>query len=570
MAERLSLQRFLASLDDRLTAMSAGDIRAAIRTHAEALPSDQRHGFLEMFAPVRTTEDAPRLDWPIEDDPLLAAIDALVERISSGSYFEGFGWDDEIHDERSFGDESWVTEMDGLFQDTQAAFLAGDLRLARSAYERLLRAFELDQEVGTFCGSSPALETVSTDVAEAQARYLRAVYETTPPAQRAGVLLGEWFALPSYGATTLATVRETRASDLPDLSAFRPDWISQLSSPAAEQASELRVRALLSESVQLHSGADGLAALARRAGTGRGERFLDWVEALRRAGREADAADAAREALTDPSPEGAAFAQVAEQLAELVGDDADALLVARRAAWRARPSDERLLALHAAIPAEEVDRVLAGEITALDEVANTESPISGRLRALLLLLAGRTDAAAALLGRDGGTRPMAAGSVIVPYLLAAACAGPGRPGWEMTRVARLLRGIDEPRRWDWTSPLGPYQSASDEPTLSDLLTARLTRCATPRPQRAAWLQLARTEIEGRVRAIVSDKHRSRYGEAARLAACCAEALAMADDEPAGDRFIASLRGDFSRHIAFRRELDAALTDAAAPTRGLPR
>ena len=52
------------------------------------------------------------------------------------------------------GDESWVGAMDDLFAAAADAFLAGDLALARDAYGRLLGAFDLDQEVGTFCGPS--------------------------------------------------------------------------------------------------------------------------------------------------------------------------------------------------------------------------------------------------------------------------------------------------------------------------------------------------------------------------------------------------------------------------------
>lgn len=210
MADPPTLQRFLATLDRRLAQMTADQIRAAVRTHAAALPSEHRRAFAEIFTHTSPVDDRQTLTWPVEDDPLLDEIDDLVDRISSGDFYEGFGWDDEIHDQRSFGDESWVGEMDAFFDDTQAAFLTGDLGLARTAYGRLLTAFGMDQEVGTFCGSSPAQEMVSTDVAEAESRYLRAVYETTQPAQRAATLVDEWFELPSYSTPTLAAVRESR------------------------------------------------------------------------------------------------------------------------------------------------------------------------------------------------------------------------------------------------------------------------------------------------------------------------------------------------------------------------
>src|SRR5205814_4378581 len=87
-----------------------------------------------------------------------------------------------------WGDESWVGEMDDLFAAAADAFLAGDLALARDADVLLVGAFDLEQEVGTFCASSCPLDIGATDVAEAVAPYLLAVCGPTPvpgPAQQA-------------------------------------------------------------------------------------------------------------------------------------------------------------------------------------------------------------------------------------------------------------------------------------------------------------------------------------------------------------------------------------------------
>lgn len=88
--------------------------------------------------------------------------------------------------------------------------------------------------------------------------------------------------------------------------------------------------------------------------------------------------------------------------------------------------------------------MLAGEIEALDEVSNQADAtrVSGRLRALLLLLAGRTgDAVALLRTADRWLDP--ADRVVLPYLLAARSGGPSQPGRATTQVAGLLTGIDE-------------------------------------------------------------------------------------------------------------------------------
>jgi hypothetical protein len=55
------------------------------------------------------------------------------------------GWDDDLHHERSFGDESWVDEWTTCSQAAKA-FLDWNLAVARAAYEPLLEGFERHAE----------------------------------------------------------------------------------------------------------------------------------------------------------------------------------------------------------------------------------------------------------------------------------------------------------------------------------------------------------------------------------------------------------------------------------------
>jgi hypothetical protein len=109
-------------------------------------------------------------------------IEGFLGRLDSCAYIQGWGWDGDLHDERSFGDESWADEMDELFKRAEAAFLEGGLTLARAAFGLLLKSFERHAE--GFCGPEKPEEMLNTDVGEAKARYLRAVYETTPLTDR--------------------------------------------------------------------------------------------------------------------------------------------------------------------------------------------------------------------------------------------------------------------------------------------------------------------------------------------------------------------------------------------------
>ena len=578
MVERVvpTLQRFIMSLDQRLQELSASEIRSALLTHAQALASDERDAFLGIFtepSPAGHDEKAPDTTWPVGDDPLLHDIDAFVGRVASGKYFEGFGWDEEIHDQRSFGDESWASEMDDLFGGAQDAFLAGELGLSRAAYQRLLEAFGLDQEVGTFCGPDAAVEMVETDIVEAESRYLRAVYETTSPAERAAALVGEWFGLPTWASVpSLAMVRETRRQDLPDLEAFLPEWITQLRSIGGRAP---QARRLLAEAAELHGGVDELALLARDSATDQARHYLDWVEALRRTGRDPDAAAAAREALQTLDPYGETRARIAEHLAESMTGDAGEILAAQRAAWRAAPTQERLLRLHhAATVTGQVPQAMAAEAEAL-ETGEGPDRANGWLRAALFLLAGRFDDAVRLLDSPPESNPQRGASrVLVPYLLAAGCAGPTRPEWTSTRVGRLLRSVDHPESWNWTDlyRLDTNDRTGDEiRPLSELLTEQLAAAADDPALRLQCLETALSEVDRQVDTVVSGQFRGGYAEAARLVACCAEAVTLEEGEEAGTFLVAQRRDRYPRHAAFRRELDAAVRQTplvtAPPTRG---
>lgn len=568
-----SLQRFLSSLGERLRALSADELRAALTVYAAGLPGEQRASFLDSFTPsLGQGNDPGRPDtqWPVDDDPLLADIDEFAAAVAAGTYFQGFGWDDEIRDQRAFGDESWVFEMDALFDQAQDAFLAGQLGLARAAYARLLQAFRLDEEVGTFCGPTSAVEMVDTDVDEAQARYLRAVYETTPAVDRADVLAEEWFTVPNWHLPTLASVRESRPGDLPGLETFLPAWIERLRAGGAERVD---VRRLLAEAAQAHGGVDGLAELARDSGPGQAERYLDWIEALRSAGRAMDAVAAAREALERLDQHGETSDRIADNLAELLSaEGAGGGFDARRAAWRAAPTQQRLVALHlAATATDQLRRTLSEVCDALD-AAESPRGMSGRLRACLLLLAGRADNAIELLEESGDMDGrQSARRVLVPYLLAAGCDGPKRPEWPATRAARLVGSIDHPEAWDWiaTDIHGSARPAADASiSVAGLFAEQLAAAPDDAARRLHCLDIGMGMVDRYVDAVVSGKHRNRYAEAARLIACCAEVVAMEEDAHSATVVIRLKRDRCSRFVAFKRELDQAVHQSALLTRVL--
>jgi len=160
-AGTLGLSEFLAVLEERLDRLPPGELRAVLLAHAQRLPARERQAFLGIFPAgpdaVARQGRAPDADHACHD--LLADIDSFAAQVSDGEYFEGWGWDDDLQDERAWEDESWVEEMDDLFARAADVFLAGNMPGTREVYGRLLEVFSLDEEVGKFSGPSAAAES---------------------------------------------------------------------------------------------------------------------------------------------------------------------------------------------------------------------------------------------------------------------------------------------------------------------------------------------------------------------------------------------------------------------------
>ncbi len=591
----LGLGPFLNELEARLRALGADETREALLAYAQSLPMGVRPAFLEVFAvpksilnggaggTIPASADAAR-----EPDALLAELEAFLKRLGSGAYVEGWGWDDDLHDERSFGDESWADEMDALFSAAGSAFLEGDLELARMAYGPLLRAF--DENAEGFCGPEEPQQMLDTDIGEAKARYLRAVYETTPLPARAEALFTEIGALGYVGdEASLRSVADAQRASLADLELFLPTWIAWLGQQAQRDSSagdldRRDVARLRSEAALWSGGADALGELAREPGAPDPEIHRDWVDTLAREGRLEASAGAAREALERLPPLGVVRAGIAERLARLAaahGDDDDAL-EARRESWRSAPSTRRLLQLvDTATALGVVDHVLADEagwadLAYTDEERGTMRLANDRLACELFLLAGRIDSAVARLSAApalGWSTREHPGPILVPCLLVAATGIRERLHEQKTLLARAFDQIDAD---GWVDTRDYHELARDdeiaeslfggglraidpgEPQLSRLLADAISEIHPSSAERTRWLTAVRVAVDQRVSAVVEAKHRGAYQRVAQVAALYAEAIALIENEHAGANWLDGVRERYPRHTAFRAELDAAM------------
>ncbi|HVB27358.1 MAG TPA: hypothetical protein VNE21_05545 [Mycobacteriales bacterium] len=584
----LAFAPFLDELARALRALSTDELVAVVLRHAETLPAGERARFLAIFttpvpdAPGSAESGAEDLDededrdlGPITDDPLLDDIDAFSAAVEKGEYYQGWGWDPDLHAERAWGDESWVGEMDGLFDEAGAAFVAGELDLAREAYGRLLRAFDLEQSGPAFCGPRPPVEMVATDVGEAGARYLRAVYETTPAVERAERLVAEVEALDTTcPGLTLRSIIDARPGELADLEGFLGGWVGRLGEvPVTGWGWGATAARLLTEALEAGGGPDALAEPARRVGEGQPERYRDWLDALRRAGRDGDAGEVAREALRVLEPYGEVRAGIAQRLVRLVAGDPPAVLEARRAAWRAAPNRRRLLDLVDTATALGVaDATLAEEVLAARPPAargRRRDPLTAdpRLTAELLLLAGQVDDVVALLrgmsplGWSAQEHP---GRVVVPYLLVAACRATEHPAWPDTLLFSQLDSVDNLGYVGWSTASDFEGEARivrgilrDDLLLSVLLARGLRARRDPPAVTSSWLASAGRAIDARIDAVVGGQHRGAYDATARLVAAQAEAVQLLHGVGAGAALLAGMHARYPRHTAWRGELRRA-------------
>ena len=131
---------FFSRLERALDALDAGGLADRVREYARRLGPAERQALLAVLEagpaptrePAHALEDRPHPDEEadrLSEDPLLREIDAFVGRLEEGHYYQGWGWDPDLHDERVWGDESWADEMDDLFADAENVYLDGELGL---------------------------------------------------------------------------------------------------------------------------------------------------------------------------------------------------------------------------------------------------------------------------------------------------------------------------------------------------------------------------------------------------------------------------------------------------------
>lgn len=276
---KLTLKEFISQLNDRLEKFSHDELKEIIRGHAMNLPPRERGEYLDRFVPSEKSKKVKksRKTTMTDGEFLLREIEAFGERTADYEYTTGWGWDDDYGEERAWGDDSWVAEIDSLFERVSDFYEAGDYALARKAFEKLLEIYLEGSQEGRFSGYNQD-DMMETDLEEVALKYLRSIYLSEKPLSRPEALLKGITNL-SYLSTntTIHGMIHVSMEDLPELDQFGKQWIEYLK----KQTENHIITNLLKEAVRLFEGIKGLETLALERGHQFPGAFVEWLDALR-------------------------------------------------------------------------------------------------------------------------------------------------------------------------------------------------------------------------------------------------------------------------------------------------
>jgi hypothetical protein len=453
------------------------------------------------------------------------------------------------------------SDVDDYLRQGVTASLASDHEGARALFEALLPPIA---HADIYLGQDEMVdEVLSVDVNDCVARYLAAVYLTTPPGERAERFLEaiEKTNGLAYFLDPLQAMEGVLGKTPSDLEGFLSPWIARLEREKRAVGDwESEQDRWLREAIRRRDGVAGLERIARTTKTP--EAVRAWCDAVVVAG-----------------DWGRALA-VYEEASELVpstvwrGDFLDGAALAAQVlerkdateklgiAWLRAPSLARLLRwLLAGTPSP---ATLKKRATTALEVCPTKSP---RILGLLHVLLGDVPAAATLLKKAPGLGWSSSdhpGHLLFPVL---AWIGGTPAGSVRERVAQVLRS---PAR-----ELGDFDDAgADDAGTTKAATPRLSRPSVmdalgraelakklTAMDRASALAAMKTAATKRTDGVLDNKRRRHYAHAALLVACCVELEHGSGSAAGKSAWAESIRAETQRFPAFQRELRSALEQA---------
>lgn len=574
--EKIPVKAFWETMEQRLAACSADELRAILRAMAKETPTTERAAFLAKLKPIEETILIAQRT--VQQEDLLADIDDLIQELK-GAMRNADDWEErynewgEYDDEDSLGPyEEFVEPLATLFDRIEAAFDYGNLALARTAYQKLFEVLNLEDDYGRGVHAS---DLTGVDLGEERARYLRAVYETEPPEHRPQTLFEQMRQMRSgllKPHLMLEDLVQISPRSLPDQEEFLADWIAFLRTQSGSEAD-----AWLREAIRLSQGTPGLARLARTEGQTRPRAYLDWFTALEQEDKYQEVLLAAQEALQTLPAQLPIRAAIADHLCAAAArlNETEVLRTGRWEAFMASPTLQRLLDLWDTASAVEERTALMrravqymqaygarppgrqGDVRVGDDGLESPVWIGRSVLAHAFLLAEDFEAAHQLatgekaLGWSSSENPQ--GLVLSFFLILLS----GRaPGALPSNLAQLWAGGLQSNVGFW---IGSGTGEDQVHQRLERAYAELFAIGSLSHDRQEEILFWCLDVtRQRVNAIVSGQHRGSYDKAAMLTAACAEVLWLRQNQQVARSLVDEISNRFPRHRAFQAELKAAV------------
>ena len=574
--ERIYLRELIEKLQLRLDSYSFDELKSIILEYAECLPPADRQSFLDIFLPSikKTTQKTIKTD----KDYFIREIEEFEKRAKDYEFTNGWGWDHDYGAERSWGDDSWAPEIDGLFGRVDDFYEAGDYQFARYTYKLLLDIYYTGIEEGQFSGYEHE-DMLDTNIHETTLKYFRCLYLTEKMSSRPKIIFDDatWASCYTYNFS-LKGMMNVSLEELPDWERFGEQWTDFLK----QQKINNVVDRLLREAVGLFEGTKGLEMLATRQGHEFPGAFVDWLEALKQHGDNNEVRRAALLGL-EKLPETLLIrAKIADYLHEaaLKLKRDDLVLMSLKEALFASPSLSRLLDLL------DISKDVDQRVDFINEALTRFNAIKKRktdpkehifdihrspdlcendvphiLEVCCYLLRGDYAKAALFIEKSeplGWTFVKNPNALAIPFFLYA--------NWNRERT--LTFNLD--KLWTRSTKL---QSSHYEYIIGDdsvmntgsrfrsYIENTLEKFPFDEQEKLKYFFTAEKAAKIRINAIVSNKLRKSYWKAAELVLAIAETYWSNSESGKGQMLIDHFQKKYNRHSAFQRELKAAMKES---------
>jgi hypothetical protein len=542
--KNMTYKEFIEQVKTQLNTFSLQDLRFIIQMWATEQSPAKREEFLRKLTLQQNiiVKDPESINGNILEELTLFA-----DRVKDGEFYEGYGWDSEIDDERAFGDESWAEEVETFFIEANKSLRNGNYELAITINEVL---FNLLAEYSEYLpGQYDVEDNITTDLNEARSCYLRATYLSSPINERCERMLEvvEKIQGDINENVNLKAMLNVDTEILPDFDDFLLGWIELL-----KKHDQHHNRFLLREAIKLSGGVKALATFAQEEGSTHPEAFIDWIAELERKEDYQQMIDAAEKGLEDViGTYGPLRAEIAEALVK-AGKHMNSLEIQLKGwqeAFYSYPSLSRLLFL---LTIAEKKNIYQEEIETAIKITKT-AKISDNLQTQLYLLAGDYKAAfnfckdKKALGWTYGTNPKI---LVIPFFLK-----------YLAKGETLNSGVN--RLWEWAL-LNTYSQnrfeAINEHYQQAMDNIIETIYLTPKEEKK-YLEWCIKETGERIDAIVKNQYRKSYYKAAMLLIATAEVLIIQGEKSMGYDLLKKYRQQYPHHRRFQQEVKIALSSS---------